>query len=61
MRAPADGDHCSVIDGTHKGKEGIVADLNLSKAGHLTVTVIQRSGERFKTLAKNLRLSADNA
>jgi ribosomal protein S4E len=49
-----DGDLCSVIGGTHKGKSGTVRDLNLSKTGQLTITVVQANGERFKTLAKNL-------
>ena len=49
-----DGDHCSVIAGTHKGKSGIVRDINTSKAGNVTITVVQADGERFKTLAKNV-------
>jgi ribosomal protein S4E len=49
-----DGDRCSVIGGTHKGKSGIVRDINTSKTGHLTITVVQDNGERFKTLAKNV-------
>ncbi len=49
-----DGDKCNVIAGTHKGKSGIATDLNVSKTGHLTITVIQESGIRFKTLAKNV-------
>ena len=50
----ADGDACIVIGGTHKDKSGIVRDLHLSKSGILTITVVQSSGERFKTLAKNV-------
>jgi ribosomal protein S4E len=53
-----DGDHCSVIGGTHKGKSGIVRDINISKTGHQTITVVQDNGERFKTLAKNVMLNA---
>lgn len=49
-----DGDHCEVIAGTHKGKSGTATDLNISKTGHLTITVVQESGVRFKTLAKNV-------
>lgn len=49
-----DGDHCKVIGGTHKGKSGTARDLNISKTGHLTITVVQGNGERFKTLAKNV-------
>ena len=50
------GDQCKVIGGTHKGKSGTVADLNVSKTGHTTITVIQEIGVRFKTLAKNVEL-----
>ncbi len=49
-----EGDFCAVIAGTHKGKSGIARDLNISKTGHLTITVVQESGVRFKTLAKNV-------
>jgi ribosomal protein S4E len=51
-----DGARCEVIGGTHKGKSGIVRDLNTSKTGHLTITVVQDSGVRFKTLAKNVKM-----
>ena len=50
------GAHCLVIAGTHKGKSGLIADLNLSKTGHLTLTVIQENGVRFKTLGKNVQV-----
>ena len=43
-----------VIGGTHKGKSGIVRDLKISKTGHITITVLQKSGVRFKTLGKNV-------
>jgi hypothetical protein len=49
-----DGAKCKVIDGTHVGKSGIVKDINTSKTGHVTITVEQGNGERFKTLAKNV-------
>lgn len=49
-----DGDKCTVIGGTHKGKSGIVRDLNISKTGQLTITVVQENGVRFKTLGKNV-------
>jgi ribosomal protein S4E len=49
-----DGDQCKVVDGTHKGKSGIVRDINKSKTGHITITVEQKSGVRFKTLGKNV-------
>ncbi|TAH41171.1 MAG: RNA-binding protein [Bacteroidetes bacterium] len=49
-----DGDQCTVIAGTHAGKSGIVRDINTSKTGHITITVVQKNGVRFKTLAKNV-------
>ena len=51
-----DGDACVVIAGTHKGKRGIARDLNMSKTGHLTITVVQANGERFKTLGLNVEV-----
>ena len=49
-----DGDRCVVTGGTHAGKSGTVRDINVSKTGHTTITVVQESGERFKTLARNV-------
>ena len=49
-----DGATCKVIGGTHAGKSGTVRDINTSKTGHITITVVQASGVRFKTLAKNV-------
>jgi ribosomal protein S4E len=49
-----DGAHCNVIGGVHVGKSGTIRDINTSKTGHITITVVQKSGERFKTLAKNV-------
>ena len=49
-----DGATCSVVAGTHAGKSGVVQDINTSKTGHITITVVQANGERFKTLAKNV-------
>ena len=49
-----DGAHCQVTGGTHAGKSGTVTDINTSKTGHVTITVVQPNGERFKTLAKNV-------
>lgn len=54
--ALADGDSCKVIGGTHAGKSGIVRDINLSKTGALTITVVQKSGVKFKTLGKNVEV-----
>jgi ribosomal protein S4E len=49
------GDRCTVFAGTHAGKTGIVEDRNTSKTGHVTITVKQDGGVRFKTLAKNVK------
>lgn len=51
-----DGDHCKVVGGTHVGKTGIVRDINTSKTGHITITVVQSNGIRFKTLGKNVEI-----
>ncbi|NOT08887.1 MAG: RNA-binding protein [Gemmatimonadales bacterium] len=53
-RAIRDGTECVVVGGTHKGKSGTVRDVRTSKTGHVTITVVQKSGVRFKTLAKNV-------
>ena len=50
-----DGDRCVVTAGTHEGKSGTVEDSNVSKAGNVTITVRQADGDRFKTLARNVR------
>ncbi len=50
------GDRCIVINGTHKGKSGTVQDLHTSKTGHITITVLQENGIRFKTLGKNVQV-----
>ena len=52
-----DGDKCQVIDGVHKGKFGVVRDLKISKTGYITITVVQEDGEKFKTLAKNVKVA----
>jgi ribosomal protein S4E len=49
-----DGAQCSVTGGTHAGKSGIVRDIKTGKTGHVSITVVQPNGERFKTLAKNV-------
>ena len=49
-----DGAKCNVIGGVHKGKSGIVRDVNTSKTGYVTITVVQANGDRFKTLARNV-------
>ena len=53
-----DGAQCKVVGGAHEGKGGIVRDINTSKTGHVTITVVQPNGERFKTLAKNVTLES---
>lgn len=45
-----------VIKGTHKGKSGIIRDINTSKTGHITITVVQFDGVKFKTLGRNVAL-----
>jgi ribosomal protein S4E len=55
---PRDGDFCTVVAGTHVGKSGIIEDLNSSPTGHVTITVKQDDGIRFKTLARNVRVSS---
>ncbi len=55
---PKDGDRCLVVAGTHSGKSGVVRDINTSKTGHVTLTVVQANGERFKTLAKNVTVQS---
>jgi ribosomal protein S4E len=49
-----DGDLCNVVGGTHSGKSGTVRDVHESKTGHITITVEQANGVRFKTLGKNV-------
>ncbi len=51
-----DGARCKVTGGTHGGKSGIIKDINTSKSGHITITVLQANGERFKTLVRNVEL-----
>ena len=48
------GDRCTVVKGTHAGKSGKVEDLKTSTTGHVTITVRQADGDRFKTLARNV-------
>ncbi|MES2132578.1 MAG: RNA-binding protein [Bacteroidota bacterium] len=54
-----DGNFCKVIAGTHKGKSGFVQDINTSKTGHMTITVLQKDGVRFKTLGKNVLVTKE--
>lgn len=51
-----DGAKCKVVAGTHAGKSGVVKDIHTSKTGVVTITVLQSSGDQFKTLAKNVEL-----
>jgi ribosomal protein S4E len=57
MTINLNGKKCEVIAGTHKGKKGKIADANVSATGATTITVIEADGNRFKTLAKNVRIS----
>jgi ribosomal protein S4E len=52
-----DGASCKVIGGTHEGKSGIVRDIKTGKTGHVSITVVQANGVRFKTLAKNVEIA----
>lgn len=52
-----DGDECTVMAGTHAGKSGVIRDINTSKTGHITITVVQKNGVRFKTLGKNVAVT----
>lgn len=54
MPGVSNGDFCTVVAGTHKGKSGIVRDRKISKTGEVTITVMQDGGDRFKTLARNV-------
>ncbi len=56
-----DGDQCTVVAGVHKGKSGTVRDINKSKTGHITITVVQKSGVRFKTLGRNVVVATTGA
>jgi ribosomal protein S4E len=54
-----DGDQCKVVAGTHVGKFGTVRDIKTSKTGHITITVEQKNGVRFKTLGKNVVVQSE--
>ncbi len=56
MNEVIDGVFCKVIAGIHKGKSGIVRDVNTSKTRQLTITVVQDDGVKFKTLARNVKM-----
>jgi ribosomal protein S4E len=56
-----DGDRCTVVVGRHKGKSGIVQDCHVSKSGHLSISVRQDGGVRFKTLAKSVAVDRGGA
>jgi ribosomal protein S4E len=53
-----DGAQCKVIGGTHEGKSGTVTDIKTGKTGHVSITVVQSDGVRFKTLAKNVAMQS---
>ncbi len=54
---PKDGDSCIVIRGVHQGKFGMIRDIHTSKTGELTITVVQKNGDKFKTLARNVTVN----
>ncbi len=49
-----DGARCRVVNGAHAGASGTIRDIKTSATGHVTITVVQKNGERFKTLARNV-------
>lgn len=53
-----DGDRCTVIKGAHAGQSGIARDIHTSRTGSVTLTVGQANGERFKTLATNVKVTS---
>jgi ribosomal protein S4E len=56
-----DGDRCTVVAGRHAGKSGVVQDSHMSKSGHLSISVCQDDGVRFKTLAKSVVVQKGDA
>ncbi len=54
-----DGASCQIIGGSHAGKAGAVSDIKTGKTGHVSITVTQPNGERFKTLAKNVVIQSE--
>jgi len=58
---PKDGDHCEVVDGLHAGKSDTVRDIKTSRTSHATISVVQKSGDRFKTLARNVVVRRDQS
>jgi len=42
----------------HKRKSGTVRDLHASKTGHITTTVEQKNGVRFKALARSVTVQS---
>jgi ribosomal protein S4E len=59
--AVKDGVRCDVVAGTHAGKSGIVRDINTSKTGQVTITVVQDSGVKLKTLARNVVVASNES
>lgn len=56
--AVRNGARCEVVAGTHAGKSGLIQDVHTSRTGHVTITVVQANGQRFKTLAKNVTVES---
>ncbi len=57
----SDGARCQVVGGTHAGKSGVVRDIKTGKTGHVSITVVQANGVRFKTLARNVVIQSGRA
>lgn len=54
----ADGVRCKVTAGVHAGKVGVVRDMKTGATGHVSITVVQPNGDRFKTLARHVVVDA---
>ena len=44
----------TLLIGTHSDNDLILRDIHASITGHITITVVQENGVRFKTLGKNV-------
>lgn len=56
-----DGAYCQVVGDTHAGKSGAVRNIKTGKTGHVSITVVQANGVRFKTLARNIVIQTEIA
>ena len=53
-----DGANCTVVAGTFFFNDTATTEIYTSKTGQVTITVVQKDGVRFKTLAKSVVMSA---